>query len=300
MRKKNALFSVFVLVFMLLLICVFQADAETTPAPSPTATEIVNLPKFVPSAPALSVGEKHLYEISWKNIAAGTGEIAVVEKVKDKKSYHIVHMTALSSKFVSVFYKVEDLFISHIDSTNGSSLRFEKQTREGKSYRDELVLYDYAAKKVRYETTKKKGSEPKVKEFELNGLILDPLAAILHLRSTELKVGEQVSLPIHSNEEPWVLKLNVVGLTGLRVQGIGKFNAYKLVPEVKEDALFAAKGAMTLWVEKTTKVILRAEVDIPIGVVAIRMIRAEKSPLESVNRKEKRRRWVRPGTKEIA
>ena len=107
-------------------------------------------------------------------------------------------------------------------------------------------------------------------------------------------------MPIHSNEEPWVLKLNVVGLTGLRVQGIGKFNAYKLVPEVKEDALFAAKGAMTLWVEKTTKVILRAEVDIPIGVVAIRMIRAEKSPLESVNRKEKRRRWVRPGTKEIA
>ncbi len=268
-----------------------SASAEPTHEPLPT---------FSPAKLELKVGEKHTYEIAWRNISAGLGTMEVAKKEKDKDGeYFAINITAESSKLVSVFYKVEDLFISRLDSKQGFSRKFERYMREGKSFRDEVVTYDYKDNLARYSS--KRGRDQETREFShpIPGKVLDPLGAVFYIRTADFRVGSTVSVPIHSNDKNWPLKLDCVGLVGLRVPGIGKFNSWKLKPTAQKDALFTAGGAMTVWVEKTTKVILRAEVDIPIGSIVIRLIRAENSPLETVNREEKRRRWIRPGTKEI-
>ncbi|MFA4985970.1 MAG: DUF3108 domain-containing protein [Candidatus Brocadiia bacterium] len=304
MRKST---FVAVLLVCAVVAAIGFARAEDSPKPSPSSSSSVTpsptptpLPTLSPYKLDLKPGEKHSYEITWQNISGGTGDIKVMEKVKDADStYYLLHMSASSSPLVSVFYKVEDLFVSRVDPKTGRALRFERHIREGKTYREETVDFDYAAQKAYYVQTKNIKNPPRKMEFPLPSSVLDPLSALFYLRGVDLQPGETVRLPMHSNEEDWALNLKVSAIVGLRVTGIGKFSAYKLMPQTKEDALFMAKGAMTVWVEKTTRVILKAEVNIPIGSVVIRLVRAENSPLETVNRAEKRRRWIRPGTKDI-
>ncbi|GAB4161111.1 MAG: hypothetical protein Kow00107_08960 [Planctomycetota bacterium] len=274
-----------------------NSGRSASPSQSPSASPT---PKFSPAKLDLQIGEKHVYEISWKNISAGLGTMHVASKETDEDGQHyVIKITAESSKLVSLIYKVEDLFVSKLDVKKGFSKVFERHMHEGKSFREETITYDYAEKVAKY--VSQKDPKQKAKEYTkpLTGYVLDPLGAVFYLRSIDIKSGDTIRIPMHSSDEDWTLKLDCVGIVGLRVPGIGKFNAWKLKPEAKNDALFTTKGAMTVWLEKTTKVVLRAEVDIPIGSIVIRLIRAENSPLETVNREEKRRRWIRPGTKEI-
>ena len=296
-----------ILLLMILMVFFFQTatsaeNEEKSPKPSASVSPKVSLPPFSPVKHKLVVGEKHVYEISYRNIGAGTGSIEVKDKVGKIDPYYKVEMKAKSSKLVAFLYPVLDTFVSHVNMKQGYTQRFERHMREGrnaKHFRDEVIEYDYDNLKFNYTSCKKQNTEPK--KFSKDGTknVLDPLAAVMYLREMELAVNKSYALPIHSSSEDWVLKLKCTGLVGLRVPGIGKFNAYKLVPDTKEDALFTSKGVMTIWFEKNTKVILRAEVDIPIGKIVIRLITAENSPLEKVNRSEKRRRWIRPGTKDI-
>ncbi|MDZ7816793.1 MAG: DUF3108 domain-containing protein [Planctomycetota bacterium] len=275
---------------------------SVSPSASPSESPKVSLPPFEPFDHELEIGEKHVYEIAYRGFAAGTGAIEVVGRGLLPAPFYKVQMTAKSSKFVELLYPVKDTFISHIHGSKGYALQFERHMREGrnaKNFRDETIVYDYSKMKAFYNSKKDKGG--KVKEYEkpLQSKVLDPLSAVMYLRALEPEVGKTYKFPMHSSDEDWVLKLKCVGLVGLRVTGVGKFNAWKLEPETKEDALFTSNGAMKMWIEKETKVVLRAEVDVPIGSIVVRMIRAENSPLEDVNRQEKRRRWIRPGTREI-
>ncbi len=298
---RRTMFAFFAVAVLAAGVALAENGKTESPTPKPSASPTPTvLPSLPPERISLIEGEKHTYEITWKNIAAGTGTIEVVRREKGPGGpWYLLHMTAESSKLVSVFYRVKDLFVSHMDAREGFTRRFERHLREGKNFREETVIYDYKAGEIRYTTKKKPTAKVKNLTFPLKGPILDPLAAVFYVRTLDMKVGDRIRLPVHSNEEDWVLTLDVVGLVRLRMPGIGKFNAWKVKPRSKEDALFTAKGAMTVWFEKTTKVILKSEVTIPIGTVVIRMIRAENSPLERVNRRERRRRWIRPATKEM-
>jgi len=79
-------------------------------------------------------GEKLTFDLKWTVIKAGeaTLEVLPVETVNGVKSYHFV-MTAKSTPFLDMFYKVRDRIDAYTDTKMTRSVLYKKKQKEGKN-----------------------------------------------------------------------------------------------------------------------------------------------------------------------
>ena len=190
----------------------------------------------VPRPKKLIVGERLTYDVKLGPIKVGKASMEVVgiETVRDRPTWH----TRFQVSGGTLFFRVDDVLESWIDTATFSSLRFRQQLSEGS--RDRFYEYEIFPERAAY-IERGKPEKPSV------SLPLDDGSFLYFLRIITLEVGATYEF-----ERYFVPEKNPVRLDVLRTERIevpaGKFDALVIRPTIKAKGVFSESGRAQVWI----------------------------------------------------
>ncbi len=186
---------------------------------------------------AFGIGERFSYNVRYGPIHAGTAMMEVAEIINHNghKSFRIKSF-AKSSKFFSLFFKVDDRVESIMDFYGLFSHHFQKHLKEG-SYRAQRFVDFDQDNKLAYEGT----DTIPVPEF-----VLDALASLYYVRTLDLKVGNSVFINNYSDKKNYTLEVKVLRKEKVKVPA-GRFFCVVVEPILQASGIFKHEGKLTVW-----------------------------------------------------
>ncbi|MCP4632473.1 MAG: DUF3108 domain-containing protein [candidate division Zixibacteria bacterium] len=187
---------------------------------------------------AWGVGERLEFVVRYGPIKAGSA-VMEVEKVLDcggRDSYHVVS-TAKSSKFFSIFFRVEDRVESYIDTQGIYARRFEKHIREGGFKADKVTNFD----QINHIAATGKDT------IITYPFVQDLLSAFYFARTQDLEVGKPILIDNHTDRKNYPLEVKVHKRQRVKTRA-GTFNCLLLEPVLRTSAIFENKGRLLVWV----------------------------------------------------
>lgn len=221
---------------------------------------------------AFDVGETLEFDVRYGFIVAGKAVLAIphYEYYNGRKCYH-VESRVNSLPFFSTFYKVEDRYVSVIDSAGIFPWRFEQKIREGNYKRDFSAEFDHFRGIV-------KTSEG---EYRIEPFVHDIVSAFYYTRTLDfsnLKPGHRISLKNFYKDTTYVLEVKYKGKQQIDVKA-GKFDCIVVEPIIQEGGLFKTEGTLHIWLTNDKR-------KIPVMVkskIIIGSITAELTSISGIN-----------------
>lgn len=201
----------------------------------------------IPLSSAFNIPEKLNYDLTWAGIKAGES----VLEIRESRSGIQLISKAFSDKWVSIFYKVDDIVIStlkkHQAGGKNSDFHWTAQhyrikLREGKIRRDKEVIFNDASKKAVYINHLAGEKE----SFSVNDFTLDPLSCLYYIRTAHIEVGRSIYVDIFDNKKLYSLEVQVVRKEEVETPA-GKFKTILIKPIMKSEGIFARKGDIFIW-----------------------------------------------------
>lgn len=240
-------------------------------AKAPEAPKGLTIPNRWTMTPFLQAGERTVFDITYFGATAGQLELYVLPSkvVANRLSYHF-RAIATSTSVFSLFYRVNDVGESFMDTEGLFSHKYSLKLDESRQTRDVLELYDYAKKKAYYWSKwEVKDKEPKNEnsEIPLESFTQDGLSAFFYVRTLPLEVGKTYEFPVVNNGKLRVVRVTAVGKEELNTR-IGTFPAIKLKPEVVLDGVLQNNGESYLWLsDDAQRRMLKVDAKIRVGSV---------------------------------
>jgi len=232
---------------------------------------IASVPNRWTMPPLFRAGERTLLDITYFGATAGQLELNVLPSkvISNRPSFHF-RGTATSTSVFSLFYRVNDVAESFMDTEGLFSHKYSLKLDESRQQRDVLELYDTPKKKAYYWSKweqKDKAVANEKSEIDLVPFTQDGLSAFFYVRTLPLAVGKVFEFPVVNNG-----KLRVVRVTVLREEKlatkIGEFSAFVLKPEVVLDGILQNSGDSYLWISNDAqRMILKMDAKIKVGSV---------------------------------
>jgi len=221
----------------------------------------------VPRNNPFGVSEFLQFSIKFGFIKAGIG-ILKVESIEPVDGYpcHKIVSLAQSNKFFSMFYRVEDTVISHMDVQKRFSRKFEQHLREGKYKADLEVKFDQAAGRALYKDGR---------SFDIPYGVQDALSALYYVRTLNLKVNDHVLVDNHSNGKNYPLQVKVHRKETIDTPA-GRFKCLVVEPFLQSTGLFKQKGRLTVWLtDDERKIPVQMKSEIPVGSITAVLTKME-------------------------
>ena len=200
---------------------------------------------------AIMTTEKLTYDLTWTGIKAGEAAL----ELQDNGEFIDIISRANSSKWVSVFYHVEDLIVSTLKKNNendrkfpGLPYRYRVKLKEGKHRRDKEVIFDQSAKKITYINHLKK--EEAI--FDMKGFLLDPLSSFYYVRKLPLEVGQSVYVDVFDNKKIYQIEVQILKKESIKTP-LGSFSTILIKPIMKTEGIFDRKGDILIWLTDDEK-----------------------------------------------
>jgi len=252
-------------VFLLLMTAAGHADEVTCE----TTTWRVAGGNPLPPAEELN------FALRWGIITAGAATLSV-HGVEEKAGRPALHVSsyAHSTGVVDTFYKVQDRSDSWIDAASLTTVRYEKNVREG-SYRiQENADFDQKCRRfLQHSVRFDKNNRAEDRSGRLPPYALDVFGSLYYMRTLPLAVGQTYTLDVLSGDKIWPLVVNVKRRETVKVTG-GRFDCFVLEPILRQPGIFVAKGKkVEVWItadERRMPVRMRSEV--VIGHVAAELV----------------------------
>lgn len=219
-------------------------------------------------------GEKLKYDLKWTIIKAGeaTLEVLPIENVEGSKAYHFV-MTARSTPFLDVFYKVRDRIDAYTDIKMTRSVFYKKKQREGRTHRDIQVRFDWERKEAHYTNFGKK-RDP----LSLMPGAFDPLSAFYFIRLSNLRENMVIERPVTDGKKCVIGRAKVVGREKIKV-GERTYDTWLIEPELEHvgGVFEKSKDAkIQLWVSADKwKIPIRIKSKVVVGSFSGELVSAE-------------------------
>ena len=231
------------------------------------------------------VGEKLTYKVKFIGLSAGYSTVKVLgEGERDGRKTARLEWTVRSSGLVRALIKVDDVARSEVDLATGGVLHFSADKREGGRHtREEFTVeapVGGGGGVIRSYKRNRKGKEVR-KETEYTGPVQDVLSFLYRLRAVEFRLGRHTPMTVFQGHRAYPILFGVNGLERVRVRRIGTFWAFRVQPAAAMPGLFSADGDATLWLEETTRTLLKMVVNTPSGRASMVLVKAENSPLNS-------------------
>ena len=191
-------------------------------------------------------GEKMHFVLKYGAIPAGAATLEVhdMAEIQGMEAYHFV-MTARSSSFIDIFFKVRDRIDSYADAGMNHSLHYKKDQKEGKTRRNIRVDFDWEKNKSTYVNF---NTEPKV--ISLLPGTFDPLSVFYYSRLIDFQKVEEFEHPVTDGEKNLMGILRVLGKETISVPA-GIFETLVLEPDLQNvEGVFSKKqrAKIKLWV----------------------------------------------------
>ncbi|HEX8948625.1 MAG TPA: DUF3108 domain-containing protein [Dissulfurispiraceae bacterium] len=199
------------------------------------------------AAVPFNVPEQLLYEVTWAGIR--TGE-ASLEVKRAGASIQLISR-ARSSKWVSVFHKVDDLVVSTLKEERpkglyenfvGAPLNYRIRLHEGRHVRDKEVAFDHTAKKATYTNYLNKEKLA----FDIKGQVLDPLSSFYFIRTLPLEVGKSVYVDLFDSKKLYKAEVQVLKKEVIETSA-GTFHTILIKPIIKSEGIFIRRGEILIW-----------------------------------------------------
>lgn len=149
---------------------------------------------------------------------------------------------AWSSKFLSVFYKVEDSIEVLVDNSSYLPFIYRLDLREGRHRKDREVLYLREMGKIVLNNRHK----DEIKEFDAEGAIYDPISAFYRVRDMDMEVGNPLFVRVFDNGKLYDVEVQVLKKEKVRVPA-GTFDTVVVKPILKSEGIFMRKGDVYIW-----------------------------------------------------
>jgi hypothetical protein len=213
------------------VLAVLPASAQDTSTATSTATT------FRPSEPArvpFGVGERLEYQIKYKGISVGSGEMEVLpmDTVRGLDTWH----TVFRMKGGFLFYRVNDKYEAWMDTHTLSSLRYWQDIDEG-SYEPKRH-YEIFPELRQYVEDKKKPA-PSVEHP------LDDASFLYYVRTVPLRVGMDTTFSDYFKAEKNPIRFKVLRKDTIDVPA-GRFPAIVVQP-IFQSKLFDEGGHAEVW-----------------------------------------------------
>ncbi|GBD98286.1 hypothetical protein BMS3Abin07_00297 [bacterium BMS3Abin07] len=214
------------------------------------------------AAYGFNVPERLEFGLDWVGINAGSA----VLKINNSDGTFVIELRAVSNKFISFFYRVDDRVKCIVDGDHGKfgySINYRLKSREGRHRKDKEVAFDQAAGKAVY-MDHKKGSRS---EYGIPGNTYDPLSAFYYVRRLDLKVGIPVNVNVFDSKKMWNVKVQVLRREKVKVPA-GVFDTIVIKPILKSEGIFRRKGAIYIWLTNDGRNIpVKLKTKAPIGYI---------------------------------
>jgi len=251
-----------------------------------------NLP--VNLADYLRNDEKLTYVVKWNGFPIGkiqTSVWSVIRKFDDKACY-MLKLDVESNDFLSMFYKIRSSLSSLADVKNGWSYLYRRRAVEGGYRGNDRVVFEYNNKDkngkpapmafpylIRWEEVEE------LKPFELPGKICDPVTLIWYLRGIPLQqIGDSVSILLADRYSLLKTKWSVSGYNKINLPLLGSYDSIIISPSLLLSSdnknLLDVTGQASFWLEKNTRIILRAEANLEIGQLGVTLVSEDNTRLQ--------------------
>jgi hypothetical protein len=210
---------------------------------------------------AFGVGERLVFTVSYGFIKAGTAVMAVpsYDSVAGRPCYR-VEFTVNSLPSFSWIYRVEDRYLTLIDTETIAPWRFEQYIREGSYKRDFVADFDQV-NNVAYTTEG---------EFPIPEYVHDIMSAFYYARTFDFsgfQRGDYITLYNFYKDKSHELRVKFLGRQELEVKA-GTFRTVVLEPLVKEGGLFKSEGRIVIWLtDDERKIPVRVNTKVIIGSI---------------------------------
>jgi hypothetical protein len=203
--------------------------------------------------------EKLTYNIYWAGIRAGSA----LFEVKDEPEGLKITSRVRSSKFISIFYKVDDFAQSTL-YPDGNPSTYVLKTREGRHRKDRVTLFrpeqDKGPQKVIYNNR----LDDSTVEFDLEKQAFDPLSGFYEIRKRSFDIGRSEYLNIFDSKKLWEVEVKVLRKEKIRVPA-GEFDTVVIKPLLKSEGIFSRKGEIHIWLtddDKRIPVMVKSKIKI--------------------------------------
>jgi len=210
---------------------------------------------------AFRVGERLVFDVNYGFITAGEAIIQIprIERVRDRDAYRVEFLVNSLPSF-SWIYKVEDRYLTFIDTAWLLPHRFEQHIREGSYSRDFVADFD----RERRLAVTTEGEFPILPEVQ------DILSAFFYARTIDyssMGPGDSILLYNYYRDKYYELMIRVLGRQELEVAA-GTFRTIVVEPVVKEGGLFKSEGRIVIWLtDDELKVPVRVNTKVVIGSI---------------------------------
>ena len=210
---------------------------------------------------AFRVGERLVFDVSYGFITAGEAIIQIprIERVRGRDAFRVEFLVNSLPSF-SWIYKVEDQYLTFIDTVSLLPHRFEQHIREG-SYRRDFVADFDRDRRVAITTEG---------EFPILPEVHDIFSAFFYARTvdyTGMSAGDSVLLYNYYRDRYYELMIRVLGRQELEIEA-GTFRTIVVEPIVKEGGLFKSEGRIVIWLtDDDLKVPVRVNTKVVIGSI---------------------------------
>jgi len=228
-------------------------------------------PNRWPMSPFFQAGERYKFDITYFGATAGElmMELLPVKKVADRNSYHI-RATARTTSVFSLFYRMNDVAESFVDTESLVSHKFTLKLDESMQQRDVLELYDQRNNTVHYWSKldhKKKGKKQDQAEIPTQPFTQDGISAFYYLRTLPLKMGDVHEFPVVTNGKLRNVRIEVVRRETIKTK-VGEFPAIVVKPDVVLDGVLKSYGDSFVWIsDDDRRIILKIDAKIKVGSV---------------------------------
>lgn len=271
MRTRYAI----IVVFLFASLACFGCARTGTVSPAASAPDLpedvrvaqIQKPREFPTRKRL------IFHMAWNRIPVGRiiAESGDIINYRGRDVY-VVKLFTESNKFLSRIYRIEDTYISYVDTVTMTSRRYEADRKEG-SYRKHLIVeYDFERKEAIY-TNLADGS---VTTGPVEDGVHDPVSVICNFMTLPVKPGDRVDMSVNLNEKIYDIYARIGGVEAIRLPGLGTRAGYKVSPYFKLQGEEVRKGRAWIYASADAdRYPLFGVVIIPFGRITATLVSVE-------------------------
>lgn len=188
-------------------------------------------------------GEKLTYDLKYGWINGGVVTVEVdsqLYKVRNKATYKI-KMRAKTQGTTHWFAKIDDLFVSYVDTQRLYPIRFYQNKRENKYTKVEVTEFDYASSSIFIQKPSSEDSGfhyiGKCEADKPKHDLISWFAQLRNIRFQNLKEGDSLAIGLFYEGKEYAIKLFYGGREEIKTL-FGKVPCEKLMPSLPKGPIF--------------------------------------------------------------
>lgn len=183
--------------------------------------------------------EKLTFGVKWLGIPVGTVTASIngVKKIKGQDAYEL-EVVAKTNRFCSAIYKVEDRFVSYMDTEHLYTLRHEAHRREGRYRKEAITSFDQIHHKAYFHNAVDGTS----KTFDIPEGVQDTVTAYYFFRMLGLHIGDTIQYTVSNNESNYNFYAVIESKKFMRTPYLGTHEVFYMYPYAKLGGKIVKKG----------------------------------------------------------